>query len=60
MTTLMLAILAVWFAVLFLGPPIWLALGLAAIVFGLQQPPKSSAASLPNFPNDPAGESSAS
>ena len=33
MTALMLAILAVWFAALFLGPPIWLALGLAAIAF---------------------------
>jgi hypothetical protein len=33
MTTLMLVILAVWFVALFLGPPIWLALGLAAVVF---------------------------
>ncbi len=33
MTTLMLVILAAWFGSLFLGPPIWLALGLAAIAF---------------------------
>jgi tripartite ATP-independent transporter DctM subunit len=33
MTTLMLVILAVWFVSLFLGPPIWLTLGLAAITF---------------------------
>jgi tripartite ATP-independent transporter DctM subunit len=33
MTTLMLVILAVWFAALFLGPPIWLAMGLAAWAF---------------------------
>ena len=33
MTTLMLLILAVWFVVLFLGPPIWLALALAGIAF---------------------------
>ena len=33
MTTLMLVILAVWFAALFLGPPIWLAMGLAGWAF---------------------------
>jgi tripartite ATP-independent transporter DctM subunit len=33
MTQTMLAILAVWFAVLFLGPPIWLAMALAGWAF---------------------------
>ncbi|MBK8738034.1 MAG: TRAP transporter large permease [Betaproteobacteria bacterium] len=33
MTTLMLVILAVWFVALFLGPPIWLAMALAAWAF---------------------------
>jgi tripartite ATP-independent transporter DctM subunit len=33
MITTMLVILAVWFAVLFLGPPIWLAMGLAGWAF---------------------------
>jgi len=33
MTTAMLVILAVWFVVLFLGPPIWLAMALAAMAF---------------------------
>ncbi len=33
MTTLMLVILAVWFATLLLGPPIWLAMGLAGWAF---------------------------
>jgi tripartite ATP-independent transporter DctM subunit len=33
MTTTMLGILAVWFVVLFLGPPIWLAMALAGFAF---------------------------
>ena len=33
MTTAMLAILVAWFAALFLGPPIWLAMALAALAF---------------------------
>ena len=33
MTQTMLAILAVWFAALFLGPPIWLAMALAGWAF---------------------------
>ncbi len=33
MTSLMLAILAVWFVAIFLGPPLWLAMGLAGWAF---------------------------
>ncbi len=33
MITTMLVILAAWFAALFLGPPIWLAMGLAGWAF---------------------------